>query len=136
HFNSAHQLRWMVLREDWPAVARVQPLWLPYPSLGTLFKGRDEFLDRLRASLTRPGDGRAAAITGKALHGLGGVGKTRLAVEYARRHRDDYPAVLFVTADSSPDLRRNLAALAGPLVLDLPEHAQPEEEARLGTVLR
>jgi hypothetical protein len=42
---------------------------LPYPSLGTPFKGRDGFLRRLRASLTRA-DGGAAAIAGRAVHGL------------------------------------------------------------------
>jgi len=113
-----------------------RPVALPYPSIGTLFKGRDEFLDRLRTSLRSAGAGRATAIAGKALHGLGGVGKTRLAVEYAWRHEADYTAVLFVTADSSEALRANLAALSGPLVLNLPEHAAPEEEARLAAALR
>ena len=36
------------------------------------------------------------------MHGLGGVGKTRAAVEYAWRHADDYTALLFVSAPSAP----------------------------------
>jgi hypothetical protein len=47
---------------------------LPYPSLGSLFKGRDDFLLGLHASLSR-GVGRAA-IVGSALYGLGGIGRT------------------------------------------------------------
>ncbi len=118
-----------------PDLGRPKPIALPYPSLGALFKGRDGFLNRLRDSLERAVDGRAAAVVGKAVHGLGGVGKTRLAVEYAWRHQDDYTALLFVPADSPEALRRNLAGLCGPLVLDLPEQHVAEEEARLAAAL-
>jgi pimeloyl-ACP methyl ester carboxylesterase len=61
----------------------------------------------LREKLTQAPAGRATAIAGKAVHGLGGVGKTRLAVEYAWRHAADYTALLFVGAGSPADLRRN-----------------------------
>jgi hypothetical protein len=57
----------------------VRPVALPYPSLGPLFKGRDEFLAALRTSLCGAAEGHATAIVGKAVHGLGGVGKTRLS---------------------------------------------------------
>ena len=70
------------------------------------------------------------------MHGLGGVGKTRLAVEYAWQHADEYSAVLCVTADSPENLHRNLAELTGPLVLDLAEHSATEEEARVAAALR
>jgi hypothetical protein len=43
-----------------PSPATHKPIVLPYPSLGTLFKGRDDFLRRLRDSLARPNG--AAAI--------------------------------------------------------------------------
>ena len=109
---------------------------LPYPSIGTLFKGREAFLDQLRQSLQRDVGGTATAITGKAVHGLGGVGKTRLAVEYAWQHADQYSAVLLVTADSPASLRQNLAALTGPLVLNLPEQSATEEEIRVAAALR
>ncbi len=106
---------------------------LPYPSLGSLFKGRDAFLRDLHASLTR-GPGRTA-ITGSALYGLGGIGKTRAAVEYAWAHEAGYTALLFVIAETPEALRRNLAALAGPLVLNLPEQHMAEEDVRLKAVL-
>ncbi len=93
------------------------------------------FLKRLRDSLTQAG-GRTAAVTGKALHGLGGVGKTRLAVEYAWQHADDYSALLFVTADSPQNLQRNLAELVGPMVLDLDAKDATEEEVRVVAALR
>lgn len=105
---------------------------LPYPSLGALFKGRDAFLLRLRASLTRP-DGGTAAIAGRAVHGLGGVGKTRAAVEYAWAHRAEYTALALLDAETGEKLHASLAALVGPL--RLPEQAVPEESARMEAAL-
>jgi hypothetical protein len=125
-----------VLVLGFPDLGRPKPIWLPYPSLGTLFKGREGFLEKLRASLGRSGEGRATAIVGRALHGLGGVGKTRLAVEYAWQHSDDYSALLFVSAETRQDLRRNLAALCGEFVLDLPDQDAVEEDARIAASLR
>ena len=58
--------------------------------------------------------------------GLGGVGKTQTAVEYAYRHRAQYRAVLWVRADPGwvrPDLGTNLVSDYRELarVLGLPE---------------
>ena len=108
---------------------------LPYNSIGTLFKGRDVFLNRLRDGRIQAGN-RPAAVIGKALHGLGGVGKTRLAIEYAWQLADDYTAVLFVTADSPESLRRNIAELVGPKVLNLQEQSATEEEVREAAAIR
>ncbi|HEX7180280.1 MAG TPA: tetratricopeptide repeat protein, partial [Thermoanaerobaculia bacterium] len=125
-----------VLVLPFPDLSAPKPIVLPFPSLGPLFHGRDEMLARLRESLERASAGRATAIAVKAVHGLGGVGKTRLAVEYAWKHAADYSAVLFVGAGSPADLRRNLAALSGRQVLDLPEQGVKEEEVREAAVLR
>ena len=114
---------------------------LPYASLGTLFKGRDEFLGKIRSTLGdagKAGATRAAAITAPAatVHGLGGVGKTRAAVEYAQRHAAEFTALLFVRADSPEALKTNLAALCGPLVLDLEEKSAKELDVQFAAVLR
>ncbi|MEL7264156.1 MAG: hypothetical protein AAFP69_05000, partial [Planctomycetota bacterium] len=45
-----------------------RPIQLPYASIGTLFKGRDEFLQQLRSSLRDSGDHPATAITVRACH--------------------------------------------------------------------
>jgi hypothetical protein len=68
-----------------------------------------------------------------ALHGLGGVGKTQLAVEYAWKHLGGYEAVLWVKADSSETLDANLAGLAG--VLGLPEASAPKQHVQTEAVL-
>src|ERR1044071_7792504 len=53
------------------------------------FTGREEILSDLQAALS---SGKATALT-QAIHGLGGVGKTQLAVEYAYRHGSNYSLV-------------------------------------------
>ena len=61
------------------------------------------------------------------LSGLGGVGKTRLALEYAWRNAKSYSARLFVGADTATALQSNLAALTQRTILDLPEQAETDE---------
>jgi hypothetical protein len=84
------------------------------------------------------GEGRAVGLTGRhAIHGLGGVGKTRLAIEYAWRQASDYEdALLFVSARSPADFRSNLAALCNAEILNLPERDKPEEKELLAAVFR
>jgi Effector-associated domain 2 len=62
--------------------------WAGVPPRIRLFTGRDDELQNLRVALTQNG---TAAIC--AVHGLGGVGKTTLATEYAHRYRDLYGIV-------------------------------------------
>jgi tetratricopeptide (TPR) repeat protein len=114
YFGTADRLGLLVLKEDWPQEKPATPVLLPYASLGDLFIGRDDDLARLHDSLNR---GAGAAIISSALLGLGGMGKTRLAVEYAVRHAGDYTALLFAIAETPDGLHRNLAALTSVLGL-------------------
>lgn len=47
------------------------------------------------------------------LHGLGGIGKTQLAVEFARRHHRQFSAVLWLDGRSEDSLKRSIASCAG-----------------------
>jgi tetratricopeptide (TPR) repeat protein len=107
-----------------------QPRNLPFGSLDSLFVGREAALAALSAALA----GKQSA--GIALHGLGGIGKTRLATEYAWAHAADYSALLFVRADAAETLNANLAALAGPDVLDLAEKEARDDATKIEAVLR
>ena len=132
YFSNVDQLARGVLKEDWPRKPPVKPIALPYPSLGFLYKGRGAFMRRLHDSLMRTAAGKAAIVS-QALYGLGGIGKTRAAVEYAWAYLEEYTALLFVIAETPEALRRNLAALTSPLLLL--ERDATEEEVRLRAVL-
>ena len=106
----------------------------PFDSLKDLFIGRADFLAGLHQKLTAGG---TTVIRGKqAIHGMGGVGKTRAAIEYGWAHAADYGALLFLSADSPEALDRNLAALCDPGALDLPEQKATETEAQIAAVHR
>jgi tetratricopeptide (TPR) repeat protein len=94
------------------------------------FTGRKALLKDLRKKLT---SGQPAALT-QAIHGLGGVGKTQLANEYAYRHASDYDAVLWVRAEESTTLAADFAALAGELSVSEPDTR--DQDADVKAVLR
>jgi tetratricopeptide (TPR) repeat protein/MinD-like ATPase involved in chromosome partitioning or flagellar assembly len=107
-----------------PRAYGAKPIVLPYSSLGALFKGRDEFMLRLGEAFT---NAKQKGVSIQAIYGLGGVGKTRAAVEYAWSHQDDYTALFFATADTPESLRANIADLAVTL---FPAIEVVDEEAR------
>jgi tetratricopeptide (TPR) repeat protein len=107
---------------------------LPFQPLGDLLKGRDHELASLEETLAAPG-GAAAITQSEAISGLGGIGKTRLAVEHAWRCGSRYTAAWFVRADTPEGLHRGLAGLAGPDLLKLAELPTAEDQV-VAAVLR
>lgn len=95
------------------------------------FTGRDELLDDLRQDLIHNLN-RAAVLVPRALFGLGGVGKTALANEYAHRFRGEYDVVWWIPAEDLADVRRSLVELSR--ALRLPENTDQSETIR--TLLR
>lgn len=49
------------------------------------------------------------------VHGLGGMGKTQLCIEYIRRHKEDFTAVFWLDGSSKDALRQSLASAAARL---------------------
>jgi tetratricopeptide (TPR) repeat protein len=68
------------------------------------------------------------------LRGLGGVGKTQLALEYAYRYGGVYHLVWWVRAEDPATLASDYAALAEPL--HLPVHADTEQTETIAAVKR
>ena len=88
------------LFEAWAPPSRVRS---NLPARNPYFAGREDKLKQIRTLLSY---GTPVGICG-----LGGVGKTALAVEYAWRNRGDYAAILFCPASSESGLRRGCEEL-------------------------
>ena len=107
NFHSIDQLTWQIqsslFLELRTAAGQIRPpTTLPYAPLGKLLKGRDHHLQTLQQQLgpiPRSANTPSKAV---ALIGLGGVGKTRLAIEHAWRNAALHSAVVFVL---SSDIR-------------------------------
>jgi tetratricopeptide (TPR) repeat protein len=82
------------------------------PARNPNFSGREELLEELHASVQA---GSAAVVPTGAVHGLGGVGKTELALEFVHRFASDYDVAWWVPAERPTSATAALAALAGRL---------------------
>ncbi|MEV6706868.1 tetratricopeptide repeat protein [Micromonospora wenchangensis] len=99
-----------------PPPARFPRLWnVPFSS-NQYFTGRDDLLAALYREATR---GTSTILTHQ-LTGLAGVGKTRLAAEFAFRHRNDYDFVWWVRAAAPSSLKEDVARLGELLGVSSP----------------
>jgi hypothetical protein len=88
------------------------------------FTGRDEQIQQIFQAFATRRD--AANIPEpQALVGLGGLGKTQTAAEYAYRYREKYKAVLWAGADSKENLTADYQSLVR--LLGLPRQEDPLE---------
>jgi tetratricopeptide (TPR) repeat protein len=95
------------------------------------FTGREDELRELHDALA---SGQATALTQpQTIHGLGGVGKTHLAIEYAYRFAADYDLVWWVRADAPLSIASDLALLAAPL--QLPQRDERDQRVVVQAVL-
>jgi len=104
------------------------PTWNVPHNRNPNFTGREEHLASLKTAL---GSGKPAALT-QAIHGLGGVGKTQLALEYAYRSAAEYDIVWWVRSEEPATLAADYASLAK--ALDLPEKEAADQLLIIGAV--
>lgn len=104
-----------------PPLEQEAPLWYVPSPRNPFFTGREELLHHLYESLHRKH--RMALTQSLAISGLGGIGKTQIALEYAYHYRASYQAVFWLSAATRETLLAGFVTLAQLLQL-------PEKDAR------
>ena len=84
------------------------------PARSPVFTGRKELLTALHSALE---DKESSTAVVQALHGMGGIGKTALAIEHAHCHAADYDITWWVPAQEPALVVDRLAELAHALGL-------------------
>ena len=105
-------------------------IWGGVPQRTKNFTGREAILSRLRQHVSEQA---VTAVLPHALQGMGGVGKTALAIEYAHRYSAEYDLVWWIPADQPALVRSSLAALAESL--GLPSAAETGIDTAAAAVL-
>lgn len=105
-------------------------LWSVPLRRNLFFTGRESVIQQVYHALHTGGP---VART-QALSGLGGMGKTQTALEYAYRFREYYQAILWVPAETRHMFTASVAALAS--VLNLPEQHESDQRSAIAAVQR
>ncbi|MGQ9611643.1 NB-ARC domain-containing protein [Chloroflexus sp.] len=110
-----------------------QPFVIPHVPLPDAdFVGREEELQRLAAMLT--GDDASDVALLPAITGIGGIGKTRLAIEFVHRYRHHFPDGIFWLNMERPEtIEAQIAACGGTRGLRLFADDQSELSSRQST---
>jgi len=94
------------------------------------FTGRDVQLEGIHSAFSSNTPGSCVHV----VSGLGGVGKTQLATEYAYRYSADYDVVWWVRSEEPVSLTTDYAGLAA--ALELPEAQAADQREAMQAVLR
>ncbi len=112
------------------SLTALSPHWLVPFQRNLFFTGREEILEALHIQL---GAYQAVSLTqSSALHGLGGVGKTQIALEYVYRHALEYGAVFWIGAETSESIVSGLLRIAE--VLQLPGRDDKDQQRVVAAV--
>ncbi|KAK1749795.1 hypothetical protein QBC47DRAFT_395340 [Echria macrotheca] len=106
----------------------------PHTSRNPDFRGRSEELQLIHNALSPDQSGSQDVGTKQlktfVLHGLGGIGKTQLAVEYIFSKRDSYDAIFWLQADQPDKLSAGFGRIAVELGLESKESADDQVASR------
>ena len=91
-------------------------IWGGVPPRNPVFTNRRDALDLIRRLLSFKAANHTVVVRSCALHGLGGVGKSSLAAEYAHRYRDQYRLVWWIRSEQGVSIADDMARLLGALV--------------------
>lgn len=88
---------------------------LPHMLRAEHFVGRSEDLENIHAVLGTEADNSLKTFT---IYGRRGVGKTQLALEYARTHKGMYDAIFWIQCETRASLRQSFTRIAQALELE------------------
>jgi hypothetical protein len=97
------------------------------------FCGREDILERLATELLPSKNivaGSEASLRQFALCGFGGIGKTEVAREFARRHRESFDAVFWVVADEIAKLDHHFQQISLALGLEISSECKSQVVSR------
>ncbi len=107
------------------------PIWnIPYRRNPFFMEYGDALKSLYRTIQT---ESTVALTQPQGISGLGGIGKTQTAIEYAYRYSATYQAVLWVRADSESTLTSEYVALAH--LLQLPENSVQDQQVIVEAVM-
>lgn len=93
---------------------RLPAVWGNVPPKNPYFTGRQGMLERIEARLRAE---RTTTVVPEAVHGMGGVGKTQLAIEFVYRHLADYDVIWWIPAERTVQIGNALSELGERLGL-------------------
>ncbi|MEV0322840.1 FxSxx-COOH system tetratricopeptide repeat protein [Streptomyces sp. NPDC050658] len=94
------------------SAASTPVVWENVPPRNPNFTGREQLLAELAERLD---NGGTAAVLPEAMYGLGGIGKSQLAVEYVYRHQASYDLICWISSEHTSGIVNALAQLAARL---------------------
>lgn len=107
---------------------------LPEPRISNFF-GKDTEIQKINTSLTAAdkGSDSSTGFPSVALHGLAGVGKSQIALEFAYRYMSRFPVILWVDSKTETSLQQSFDRIAVDL---LPEADADKRVALLEWLLK
>ncbi|GAA0461479.1 hypothetical protein Aca07nite_73920 [Actinoplanes capillaceus] len=108
-----------------------RPIWGSVPAQNPDFTGREAMLRALNEALVTKSK---ISVLPQALHGLGGVGKTQLAVEYVYRYISGYDLIWWIPAEQPTTVLSSLAELSKRLRLPESDSLQQTASTVLDTL--
>ncbi|HET8843692.1 MAG TPA: helix-turn-helix domain-containing protein, partial [Ktedonobacteraceae bacterium] len=129
HLHLDEQEKRQLLEASLTALA---PHWSVSLPRNPYFTGREKILEALHEHLKV--DQATAIMHSLALRGLGGVGKTQIALEYAYRYALEYSAVFWISAETVESIVSSLLYVAE--TLRLPEREDKNQQRVFAAVQR
>jgi hypothetical protein len=110
---------------------RQPAVWGGVPLRNVNFIGRRDLLQALHGELSKS---TPTAVLPGALHGMGGIGKSQIAVEYVYRHAEEYDLIWWIPSENPSEIQASLVKLAKRLDLPVEQSVDTAVPAVLETL--